>query len=109
MVGTIPYVAPEVLLRAPYSFSCDVWSFGILIYGLLSGDHPLLTTCHATFDDMRKLILNREVNFDSVVWKKVTPDCIDLLKNMLNKDPMDRLNIDEVISHPWFNDERFNE
>ena len=53
VVGTIPYVAPEVLLRTPYSFSCDVWSFGILIYGLLSGDHPLLTTCNATFDDMR--------------------------------------------------------
>ncbi len=42
--GTLGYVAPEVLLKQPYSYGCDMWSFGCIMYALLSGclpfDHP---------------------------------------------------------------------
>ena len=38
--GTLGYVAPEILLRKPYSFSCDVWSFGCVVYAMLSGALP---------------------------------------------------------------------
>jgi serine/threonine protein kinase len=42
--GTLGYVAPEVLKKMPYSFSCDIWSVGCIMYALLSGslpfDHP---------------------------------------------------------------------
>jgi serine/threonine protein kinase len=38
--GTLGYVAPEVLRKEPYSFSCDLWSYGCIIYALLSGSLP---------------------------------------------------------------------
>ena len=38
--GTLGYVAPEVLQKEPYSFGCDMWSFGCIIYALLSGSLP---------------------------------------------------------------------
>ena len=38
--GTLGYVAPEVLQKQPYSYSCDMWSFGCIIYALLSGSLP---------------------------------------------------------------------
>lgn len=38
--GTLGYVAPEVLRKEPYSFSCDLWSLGCLTYALLSGSLP---------------------------------------------------------------------
>ena len=38
--GTIGYVAPEVLKKEPYSFSCDMWSLGCIIYALMSGSLP---------------------------------------------------------------------
>lgn len=38
--GTLGYVAPEVLKKEPYGFSCDMWSYGCIIYALLSGSLP---------------------------------------------------------------------
>ena len=38
--GTLGYVAPEVLKKQPYSFSCDVWGIGCILYALLSGALP---------------------------------------------------------------------
>ena len=38
--GTVGYVAPEVLKKEPYSFSCDMWSLGCIIYALMSGCFP---------------------------------------------------------------------
>ena len=39
-VGTIQYVAPEVLLGQPYSHKCDVWSFGIVVWELCTALIP---------------------------------------------------------------------
>ena len=38
--GTLGYVAPEVLLKYPYSFECDLWSLGCIIYAMHSGCLP---------------------------------------------------------------------
>ena len=36
--GTVPYVAPEVLLKRPYEAEpIDVWSMGIIVVALLAG------------------------------------------------------------------------
>ena len=38
--GTLGYVAPEVLLKKSYSYSCDLWSLGCIAYALISGSLP---------------------------------------------------------------------
>lgn len=38
--GTLGYAAPEVLKKQQYSFSCDIWSLGCILYALLSGSLP---------------------------------------------------------------------
>lgn len=38
--GTPGYTAPEILLKKPYSYSCDVWSLGVILYSMLSGFLP---------------------------------------------------------------------
>jgi serine/threonine protein kinase len=38
--GTVGYVAPEVLRKEPYTFACDAWSLGCIVYALISGCLP---------------------------------------------------------------------
>jgi len=38
--GTLGYTAPEIISKKPYSFSCDLWSLGCIIYALLCGCLP---------------------------------------------------------------------
>ena len=53
IIGTLPFIAPEVLDGKHYDYSCDIWSFGCMLYGMLSGEHPLLTITNLNFDIMR--------------------------------------------------------
>jgi len=67
--GTLGYAAPEVLMKQPYTFSCDVWSIGCILYALLSGCLPL--------DDSDKKILVKKtteapLKFESKAWDKIS-------------------------------------
>lgn len=34
------YVAPQLFDGGKYSFKSDVWSFGVIIYEMMYGEHP---------------------------------------------------------------------
>jgi serine/threonine protein kinase len=50
LVGTPMYMAPEVLAGAPASASSDVYSVGVLLYYLVTGEYPVEGR---TIDDLR--------------------------------------------------------
>lgn len=39
MVGTVYYISPEVI-ESQYDISCDVWSLGVILLVLLTGEAP---------------------------------------------------------------------
>ncbi|RLU24379.1 hypothetical protein DMN91_002467 [Ooceraea biroi] len=53
LVGTLNYVAPELLWEERYSCSVDYWSLGILFYELITGTRPFLPTMQHTMEWMR--------------------------------------------------------
>lgn len=42
--GTYVYMAPEVIRCEPYDEKCDVYSFGIILNELLTGNYPYIET-----------------------------------------------------------------
>ncbi len=95
--GTVVYAAPEVLEGKEYhGMLADVWSSGIVLFGMLSGYLP--------FSDK-----DDEVNKQHVIKGEINlPDFLsdmakDLLKHMLDIDPMTRYTLQEIKDHPWFN------
>ena len=79
IVGTLGYMAPEVLMGKDYNFSADVWSIGIITYLLLTGYLP--------FDDEGE---DKEV-----------------IRKILKKDKEERITIDGILSDPWI--KKYNE
>jgi len=40
VIGTPHYLSPEILLGQGYSFSCDYWSLGVVIYEMVYKCYP---------------------------------------------------------------------
>jgi len=97
-VGTLSYMAPEVLLRKPYAAACDMWSLGVVAFILLSGRRPF----HSR-DRQEKIerILHTEPNYASSSWTTVSPLAIDFVKRLLTKEPLERMSAQEAMQHEW--------
>jgi serine/threonine protein kinase len=55
--GTSEYLAPEVFLGKGYGMACDWWSFGCLIYEMLTGLPPFY---FKSKNDLYNAIMNKE-------------------------------------------------
>jgi serine/threonine protein kinase len=64
--GTPGYVAPEVLIEAPYDHRCDYWSLGVLMFIMLSGAPPFY---HEDNFELFELIKQGKYDFDAPIWK----------------------------------------
>ena len=97
-IGTSYYIAPEVL-KESYDQKCDVWSCGVIMYILLCGYPPFNGN---TNNDIYNAIKNNLPYFHGEDWKEITQEAIDLLQNMLNKNPAKRFSAEKCLNHNWF-------
>lgn len=100
-IGTPYYVAPEVI-SGTYGKECDMWSIGIMTYYMLVGDPPFNAESDSELFDN---IITNDVVYNHPDWKKISPEAIDFIQKLLNKDQYKRMTAKEAISHPWLNQE----
>lgn len=104
--GTPSYLAPEILLTAgsgAYTKAIDCWSLGVILFIMLSGYPPF--SDERKDMDLPKQIMGGHYSFPKQYWEDVSETAIDLMKKMMVVDPNKRLTFDEVLAHPWLQDE----
>lgn len=100
-VGTLDYMAPEVLLKKGYGIECDWWSLGAIMYEMLVGYPPFCS------DDPRmtcRKIINWRTCLKFPEEPKMSDEAKDLISHLLcNVDTrLGTRGVEEIKAHPWF-------
>jgi ribosomal protein S6 kinase alpha-5 len=116
---TLNYAAPEVLNKAidlnssnGYDESCDLWSLGVILHTMLSGQVPF---CNASSEQkpvtsMQNEIIEKIKNSSKSLdlkhkpWNTISESAKSLVKGLLNIDPKKRLTLKEITRHEWLKD-----
>mmetsp|Transcript_12520 Transcript_12520/g.38228 ORF Transcript_12520/g.38228 Transcript_12520/m.38228 type:complete len:487 (-) Transcript_12520:2377-3837(-) len=94
--GSPNYAAPEVISGKLYAGpEVDVWSCGVIMYALLCGNLP--------FDDDNIPFLFKKIKGGIYMLPGyLSEQSKNLIANMLLTDPMNRITIEGIRRHPWF-------
>ena len=79
-VGSQFFMAPEIMQGHPQTSACDIWSLGIILYMMLSGDYPF------NMKDVEKEVTKTPLLFLGPAWEEISPECKDLIAKMLAKN-----------------------
>ncbi|TVU37608.1 hypothetical protein EJB05_10978 [Eragrostis curvula] len=94
--GSPNYIAPEVLLNKGYDGSMsDIWSCGAILYVMLTGSLP--------FDDQNVVCLYQKIlKGNAHIPKWLSPGAQDILRKILDPNPITRIDVDGIRAHDWF-------
>jgi serine/threonine protein kinase len=96
--GVLPYLAPEILRGQDYTQASDIYSFGIIMYEVISELPPYFNTAHDQF-----LALSICEGLRPRFYMKVPQLTLDLIKRCLDANPSNRPNALDLskIIHKW--------
>jgi tetratricopeptide (TPR) repeat protein len=81
MVGTLAYMAPEVLSGAPSDARCDIWAQGVLLYEMLNGRLPF--SGHSTFELTASIIRDPPAPLNA----RCPAPLAQIVRRLLEKEP----------------------
>jgi len=97
--GTLVFVAHEVLLGNNYDYSIDVWSLGVILCYMITGQLP--------FDDEIDDNISIKICYCQPNIIRNSPDIqlsgevIELIERMLDKNPLTRIKLEEILTNNW--------
>ncbi|XP_072757808.1 uncharacterized protein [Anoplolepis gracilipes] len=93
--GTPDYMAPEIIKGLKYNHSVDWWSYGVLLYEMLTGQSPF-SGCDE--DELFWSICNER----PFIPRYLSQEATDILVCLLEKDSGKRLPAHEIAMHAFF-------
>lgn len=109
--GTCNYMAPEAIKShtpstanqpAEYKINkkTDVWSLGCILYNLIY-KHPPFARFRTQFDKLNAIV-NEQVSVEfPTLDGAVDPLAVDVLRRCLERDPLRRPTIGQLLAHPY--------
>ena len=95
--GTMVYMSPERLEGKPYSYSSDIWSFGLTVFTLATAKLPLENI--GGFWAILELF--RQDKIPTLPEEDFSEDLRDFVSNCLLKDPAQRLTASQLLHHAF--------
>jgi calcium-dependent protein kinase len=86
--------------KAIYDSKFDIWSLGVLLYFILSGEFPFLSKGNVV--DLYARLKDEEVKYENKCWASVSNQVKELLVTLLNSDPSKRPSAAVLLNDPWF-------
>ncbi|CAK75388.1 unnamed protein product (macronuclear) [Paramecium tetraurelia] len=103
VAGTAEYLAPEIVNKSGHSYEVDIWTLGIMIYEMINGFTPFRDS-----NNDFKMISQNIIENRPVYPEKMSSQSVDLIKQILQTNPSERLGVKgdgyaELKRHPFFN------
>lgn len=95
-LGTPRYMPAQILSQGEYTYKCDIWSMGIVLFEMVTGSVPYSAT---TQYNLLQKIQNQPINIPEYLSK----ECRDLLEKMLVVKEADRYDWRDILKHPAMN------
>mmetsp|Transcript_34424 Transcript_34424/g.135425 ORF Transcript_34424/g.135425 Transcript_34424/m.135425 type:complete len:422 (-) Transcript_34424:2803-4068(-) len=104
LVGSPGYVAPEILLKIPYSKPVDMWAVGVIFHQMLTSLLPYSASSEREYVDMALI----GPKFEGSEWDGISVDARNLITSLLSFDPGDRPSAEMALKHPFFKSVRLS-
>ena len=104
--GTWAYTAPEVTKREDYDYKADMFSFGVILFIVLSAYHPFDPEVGASDAVIIRRAQLGKYDFEDEEWDGISDEAQDLIRQLLEVDPKKRLSAEATLKHPWMNSKR---
>ena len=97
-IGSPYYIAPEVLNRS-YDEKCDIWSSGVVLYVMLTGNFPFIgNTSQKLFENIK----TGRYRKSGKEYKAISNEGKALIDQMLTLNPQKRISARECLNSPFF-------
>ncbi|GMR32100.1 hypothetical protein PMAYCL1PPCAC_02295, partial [Pristionchus mayeri] len=105
--GTKPYASPELLAKRYRGRQTDIWSCGIVLVAMLSGELPWQEPDEK--DGSFRMWMDKPRGWEErTPWSKMEKQALLLLKWILNDCQETRATVDQILSHPWCTERETN-
>lgn len=95
--GSPHYCDPVIARGAPYDGrKADIWSCGVVLFAMVTGHLPFN-------DDNLGRLLKRVQTGNYELPSNLPDDLRSLIKAMMNVHPDQRISIEQIKKHPWYN------
>mmetsp|Transcript_39980 Transcript_39980/g.103500 ORF Transcript_39980/g.103500 Transcript_39980/m.103500 type:complete len:580 (+) Transcript_39980:59-1798(+) len=103
LIGTLYYMAPEIIHEASYDMMVDYWSLGVMLYMLLCGKLPFNFNSGRRGDsiaEMHAALLTKGIS-NCMEWHRASADARALVMGLLEVDPELRMDAERCFETAW--------